>query len=358
MSRSLRVWVLSDGLPGHVNQARGLVRRIAGLRDVEHQEHRVQLRWRVLRPLMRWALNQRKSWASRLVRHAYVSLPIFSEPPDLIVSAGGNTSYASAVLARDLGVNNFFMGSLRGLDAALFNTVFSLQPLLDRQGETLPNNAVLPILPPDSDPAQSNAEAQLLRERYPSSKIGAVLLGGDGSGYRFTNADWQNLAVAMNALSQQYDVVWLLTTSRRSGTNAEATLKRLLLPEAIAEAVWYQQDARNRNDVFLHAADFVLCGEDSMSMLHEALAADAPVVSLAPQEARPPVRYYQKIQQLERQGYVQRHGIAELAELNVVTVLSQASKQRPDWRVALDELLRPLLDAVDSAQASNESVSE
>ena len=156
-------------------------------------------------------------------------------------------------------------------------------------------------------------------------------------------------------LSQQYDVVWLPSPRRHK---CRGHSQGLLLPEAIAEAVWYQQDARNRNDVFLHAADFVLCGEDSMSMLHEALAADAPVVSLAPQEARPPVRYYEKIQQLERQGYVQRHGIAELAELNVVTVLSQASKQRPDWRVALDELLRPLLDAVDSAQASNDSVSE
>ena len=350
MNRSLRVWVLSDGLPGHVNQARGLIRRIAGLRDIEHQEHKVQLRWRLLRPLMRWVLNQRKSWAAMVVRSAYVGLPSSVEPPDLIVSAGGNTSFANVMLARQFGVNNFFMGSLRGLDAGLFTTVFSLQPLTSRHDKKIANNTVMPILPPDSDPSESTAEAQKLRSRFPQSRMGAVLVGGDGSGYRFTNADWQALAAAMNALSQQHRVVWLLTTSRRSGVNAEALLKRLLEPDFIAEAVWYQQDSRNRNSVFLHAADVVLCSEDSMSMLHEALAADAPVLSFAPLEARPPERYREKIQQLTDQGYVQRCSIAELNSLDLGAVLSQPRNKRPDWRVTFDALLQPLLDTITPTQ--------
>ena len=76
---------------------------------------------------MRWALNQRQSLGVYHVRLIYVHLAYILRAPDLIVSAGGNTSLRMRAGATDLGVNNFFMGSLRGLDAALFNTVFTLR---------------------------------------------------------------------------------------------------------------------------------------------------------------------------------------------------------------------------------------
>ena len=74
------------------------------------------------------------------------------------------------MLARQFGVNNFFMGSLRGLDAGLFTTVFSLQPLTSRHDKKIANNTVMPILPPDSDPLESTAEAQKLRSRFPKAE--------------------------------------------------------------------------------------------------------------------------------------------------------------------------------------------
>ena len=61
----------------------------------------------------------------------------------------------------------------------------------------------MPILPPNSDPDAGRPRPKFT-QALPKQQDGAVLVGGDGSGYRFTNADWQNLAVAMNVLSQQY----------------------------------------------------------------------------------------------------------------------------------------------------------
>lgn len=350
MPAPMHIWVLSDGVPGHVNQAQGLVRRIATLRDIDCTEHITPLRMRLLRPALRWGLNRRKPWAAALTQRAYGRLPAADRKPDLIVSAGGNTSFANAMLSQRLGCDNFYMGSLRGLDASLFSSVFSLQPLLDKRGERLANNVVMPILPPNSNVAESRSEALKLRQQYPGKILCAVLLGGDGSGYRFNSEDWQGLGAALNALSERYNVVWLLTTSRRTGAKAEQILQGALDVDTLAEPIWYGQDARNRNAVFLQAADCVLCGEDSMSMLHEALAVHDQIAALAPRHVKAPLRYAEKIDLLIAKGYVQRRSIAELDTFDIAGFVRGRSAASADWASIIDDGLRPLLDGMDSQQ--------
>ena len=347
MVAPLRVWLLSDGVPGHVNQARGLVRRIAAMQAVDCEEHGVPMRLQLLRPFLRFAQNRRRPWAHRLARYIYKAWPEVEDPPGLIVSAGGNTSFINALLAQQVGCGNFFMGSLRGLDADLFTAVFSLQPLFGAGGVALENNVVLPILPSNNEPDEGRVEAQVVRRRYPDHVLCAVLLGGDGSGYRYTVEDWRQLAEAMNSLSQQHEVVWLLTTSRRTGKRGERTLQRLLSPQTLAEVVWFGENPSNRNSVFLQAADFVLCSEDSMSMLHEALAANAKVVTVSPRHARPPTRYADKIIKLYQDGYLQRCSISALGALQVTALRNNAqSKQQRDWRLAIERAIAPLLEKI------------
>lgn len=348
MPEPLRIWLLSDAVPGHVNQARGLVRRISVIRAAECREHIIPMRFRLLRPLLRWALNRRKVWASRLVGMAYSVLPNpdADNAPHLIVSAGGNTSFASTMLAQQFGCANFFMGSLRGLDAALFTAVFSLQPLLDHNGDAVVNNVVMPILPPNNDEVAAAHGAAELRQKNPNKVLCAVLLGGDGSGYRFKSADWQDLARAMNVLSERHGIAWLLTTSRRTGAQAEQALQTTLRADSLAEVVWYHQDPRNRNNAFLQAADLILCSEDSMSMLHEALATNLGVVTLTPIQTQPPPRYREKIQRLLNKGHMQQCAISALTELDVANLLVEQPPQRPDWREELDRALSPYLDTL------------
>ena len=121
----------------------------------------------------------------------------------------------------------FFMGSLRGLDAELFSAVFTLQALEHPNGSALKNNVVMPILPSNNDPDAGREEAEVVRQQYPGCVFGAVLLGGDGSGYRYKDRDWEQLAAAMNVLSQEQKVIWLLTTSRRTWSACRGCLTRL-----------------------------------------------------------------------------------------------------------------------------------
>lgn len=355
MTVPLRVWLLSDGVPGHVNQARGLVRRIAAVQEVDCQEFIVPMRLPFLRPLLRSAQNNRRSWAHQLARWIYKSWPHVDEDPELIISAGGKTSFINALLAQQLGSTNFFMGSLRGLDAELFSAVFTLQPLENPSGSALKNNIVMPILPSNNDPDAGREEAQNLRRRYPGYVFGAVLLGGDGSGYRYKDRDWEQLATAMNLLSQEQKVIWLLTTSRRTGKRAEAVLQGLLNRQTLADVVWFAEHPRNRNAMFLQAADFVLCGEDSMSMVHEALAADAKVVTLSPKFAKPPARYADKIKRLYDAGYLQCCSISALGALQVSAVCNTRAHQPHDWRGVIERSLKPLLEGIREADNLDES---
>ena len=199
------------------------------------------------------------------------------------------------------------MGSLRGLDAELFSAVFTLQALEHPNGGALKNNIVMPILPSNNDPDAGREEAEVVRQQYPGCVFGAVLLGGDGSGYRYKDRDWEQLAAAMNVLSQEQKVIWLLTTSRRTGRRAEAVLRGLLNPEILAEVVWFADRPRNRNAMFCRLQT-LYCAVYSMS--GRCAPMDVKVVTLSPGN-NPPMRYADKIAPLCRR-YLQCCSISAL----------------------------------------------
>jgi len=54
----------------------------------------------------------------------------------------------------------------------------------------------------------------------PSDAPWLLLIGGNGAGYRYEDADWRALAAAVNRLGKEEGVRWLVTTSRRTGAAA------------------------------------------------------------------------------------------------------------------------------------------
>ena len=78
--RPLNVWVLSDGQPGHYNQARGIVRALRRIRPVEVSWINAKLRLGVARNLLRSALNRnqapRSLWPLRLAYRPIQRLPV------------------------------------------------------------------------------------------------------------------------------------------------------------------------------------------------------------------------------------------------------------------------------------------
>lgn len=286
----MKVCVLSDGIPGHVNQAHGLLDwlRAEGIAlEVDIYLCRLRAKW--LRPLLAAACNRlsRHPLLARAVLHCYR----FSPTPaatDLILSAGGNTSFASAALAHSQGVPNIFIGSPRKLSASTVSALLTLEPSAGFER----NNVVVDIAP-----ARVSAKA-------PNPGTRALLLGGDGSGYEYRQQDWRDILRWANVQARALGVRWIVAGSRRSPAYLRDLCEEQLDADLV-EAWCWPGSAQALSDL-LPTAESIACTEDSMSMLCESMNLARPLLSLRPANAQPPARYRQAIAKFEQLGFLQR----------------------------------------------------
>lgn len=299
----LQVWLLSDGLPGHYNQARAIARALAVERAIEITWIDVRLRVGLARRLLRFILNRtRRPLAQRGLKWFYrISLP--ATRPQVLISAGGRTSFANAWLARWFNAPNVYAGSLRGLSPRHFAAVLTLEPVPGAD-----NNVVLevPLSRVDADVLAAVAIPAAWRR-----PCWALLAGGDGAGFRYSDTDWTTLADALRVLGQRHGVRWLVAGSRRTASRFSNLLATG--DAGVVEDIDFVAGADSRLLAYLAAADKVFVTEDSMSMLSEAMGSAKPVFSLRPGCARPDARYAAALRRFETRGLVRRLAIAQLA---------------------------------------------
>jgi mitochondrial fission protein ELM1 len=311
-----KVWVISDGRPGHLSMSRGIVAALARLRPVREHWIDVKLRIGAVRQVMlSWLFLSGGGAPLPLLRGCFRMSPLPAERPDAIVSAGGNTAYLNVALARRYGCANLFAGSLRGLRPQWFTAVIGTTPM-----EGVPNGITMDLAPTTIDPeAAAAAGDQYRRERgLGERRLWAMIIGGHGGGYRYDATDWQSLAAAMNRLAHEAGVQWLLTTSRRTGAEGEAAMRAQLQPASLADAVWWASEPRKVVLPFLGAAERVFCTEDSATMLAEAMSASRPVYSLAPRYARPDRAITSLLQRHVEAHRLCRVAIRELGDLSAL----------------------------------------
>ncbi len=268
----LSVWLLSDGAPGHLSQSRGIVDALATRREVKLTTIDLKLRSSMWKRLGRLCLPRIRDTAGWLARTYTVTLP--AGRPGLIMSSGANTLLANALLARQHAVPNVYSGTLKGYDPAAFDCVFTVVAL------GVACNHVLPLPPVPGELAHALPAAG-------GEPLIAVLVGGDGAGYVFKDADWRAFADGLAALARREGARLLLTTSRRSGAAAEDLLRASVPPELLADAVWWSQAPRKVMRRFLGAASAIVVTEDSLSMVAESLYSGRPVISVSPAMAQP-----------------------------------------------------------------------
>ena len=312
VSEYKHVWLLSDGQPGHDSRSRGIVRALGEVVPLE--VHTIHLRMRVglARNALRLMLNHSGApYALNVLRLFYHMDQLPEAGCDLVVSAGGKTSFANAWIAAATGTASIFAGTLRRLHARHFSVVMTLEPV-----EGADNNLVVPLLPTTIDPERVTAEGELLRGELGNvtQRYWLMLLGGKGAGYRYWQGDWVRLARSMNALADKYGIRWLLVTSRRTGVAGERLLRRYIDAAHLAQACWSHAGDAYRPEAFLGAAEQVFVSEDSMTMLTEAMSAQRPVYSLRPEHALPDSRYEQALQRYTEAGRLCRIALAELVE--------------------------------------------
>ena len=305
--------MLSDGQPGHYNLSRGVISALKRVRPVEEHWLTLQLRFGLMRNLLRFFLNRfSRLPASSWMRLFYVMPDLSARRCDLIVSAGGKTSFANAWLGRDMNVPNIFAGSLRRLSPQLFTVVLTLEPVDPPSAA----NLVLDLPPSTVDDITLDQQGEQLRQnlRLPHERLYTLLIGGDGAGYQYSARDWKQLGQLLNVLGERYQIRWLLLGSRRTGNEAQRIVESTVDSALVAGSAWYESGKQVEIGAYLGAAEQVFVTEDSMTMVTEAIYSRRPVVSLRPASVASTQRYEAMMKRFADRRWICRYSVSSLLE--------------------------------------------
>ncbi|MEM8539070.1 MAG: mitochondrial fission ELM1 family protein [Pseudomonadota bacterium] len=266
MSEVAEIWVLTDGRAGNVAQALGLAEAIGRQRPVHIVQKTIGLNWlgRLVPPglAVRFRANV-DGWPFNGLSQGADDLQ--GPWPNMVIGAGRRSAPVVAALR-----------SLHGVTAV---------QMLDPQCPPTAFDAV--IVPAHDQLAGANVLTTLgAVNRITSDRIAAaaedwgrladrphvaVLIGGPSRSATFSEADAENLALALEALSAEHDLV--VTTSRRTPVALAEQIACLLAGRGV---VW-TGEGPNPYPAMLSGASAVLVTEDSVNMASEAATAGVPV---------------------------------------------------------------------------------
>jgi mitochondrial fission protein ELM1 len=266
-----------------------------------------------MRNLLRFYLNRVSTLPSPGWLRLFYAMPdIPAQRCDLIISAGGKTSFANAWLGKRLGQPNMFIGSLRRLSPESFTVVLTMEPVNPPSAA----NLVLELPPSTVEEGVVRRQGEQLRQdlQLRDQRLYTVLLGGDGAGYRYSARDWEQLGQLLNVLGARHQARWLILGSRRTGAEAEQIIGATVDRGLIARSIWYEPGKSLDIGSYLGAAEQVFVTEDSMTMVTEAIYSQRPVISLRPESVSATRRYEAMMQRFADQCWICRYAVAALLE--------------------------------------------
>jgi len=306
------IWLVDEGTPGHTVQTEGLGRVLETRLNAKLSwvKCRLQLRgfWR---PLARAATASAPAPLARLlILKLYQGIALPEGRPDLVISSCGNSAYLTRLLARVTGARTIFVGEVAPFPGTWFDLVVA--PV----DQSLPNGLVSPLMETGQSPARAAAAAAKLWPQGAPAGCWSVLIGGASRSHPFIEADWIALAQGLNAIHRRQAIRWLLTTSRRTGTDAERVLRAHLEPAALADAAWWATEPRKVVAAFLHAGERVFVTQDSMTMISEAVAVRGHAEVIQPALTRLPATSFvtRYLSHLHEAGRIHQHTVASLVD--------------------------------------------
>lgn len=338
VKQNVCVWVVLDEKAGHRSQTMGLLECLKQDFGVETVEMRYRS-W--TRPLGR-LLQKVWPWGTALAECGSVRKEKrVMRKPDLVIGSGGGVQWAVAALARKYGAFSIYLGSPRAIPVRDYGIVLHYVQELEQRGVCM-----LPMMP-----GPITAAGTLLAEKNftshqseVSGRMACCLVGGNGSGYEWGEADGKLLAERINRWAEEGDLRWLITTSRRTPIAMERALRKHLSPLCIADACWAGAgDERRVVAAYLGLAERVLVSEDSMSMMHEALASEKPVAVFSSLHHQVNHRHENFLLGAERHGWLLRISIAE-SDKNT-SFLNHTCRFDADLQAIVGSLVSPRVKA-------------
>lgn len=305
-----RTWIVDEGSPGHLAQSRGLADALKSHEpNLEITEIKIGRRFSGMqRSLIRWLMGPSGRRVPSFLRDLVlkgVQLP--EGRPDLILSSGGKGVFTGRLLANQFDVPYVFVGERKPYRSEWFHTVFTPSPR-----ECAANDCRIGLIPTGVTPDKVKTAA--IDYDAPGGPLWSMIVGGCSKSHKFQEDDWKSMAREMNDLAGQFGIRWLLTSSRRTGQEAERLLEQHLDPAAVADTVWWSKNPRKRMLAFLGSAERVFVTQDSVTMVTEAICSGRPVSVIAPARVTFPRNSFMRpyLEGLEAKGLIHRTPITRM----------------------------------------------
>ena len=191
------ILIISDGIPGHFNQSKGVAALLANRHSSKIKIIDLQFTSYSFRGFItvfsRFLMKLPSPLTAKIISALYSN--ISSSKLDLIIAAGGKTAPYTAALRILSKVPIIQLGSPRGLHSSLFSALVTVKRYYEDS-----SNVIASITPSIYSPQVCNKAAQEkeLREHL------LFLVGGEGIGYSYEEDEWISFSIKKHSKSIQY----------------------------------------------------------------------------------------------------------------------------------------------------------
>lgn len=282
------ILILSDGKTGHLHQSQGLAKLIGrqlarcGIKyNLTVQE--IKFRSRLAEFIFNWV-----SWGClrySLTKESWQDLVSFN--PDIIISAGGAISKVNYLLSKENQAKSIVLMRPANLALKKFNLV--IMPEHDwpqshrppQRKNVVVTEGALNLIDADylSQKSQRLKQSNLWQGPLLNSCIG-LLIGGDSKKFTLNRQDIIEVSGQIKKSAEELNVDVLLSTSRRTSSAIEQSLKNEFADYARCKLMIMANESNNPDVIgaILGLSSIIICSPESISMISEAACAGKYVV--------------------------------------------------------------------------------
>lgn len=332
-----KVLIITDNKPGHESIPIGILEYLKKYDEIEVVKLSVILRFGFFKFILKRLLGKKfflDHLSIKLIRSFYkFSNDIDLTNLDLIISSGGNTSFANAMFSKIYNTPNVLCTYLRGLDNNLFDYVLTISG-----NDQYKNSLFFDLLPVKVMKDDVKISEFRKKVSLKDNSIWSILIGGPTKEYPFTNEEILLLTKKILDKAKHENVDVLFTTSRRTGIKLENKLALLLGHyDNVIYSVLYNTKPEKIISLYLYNSDMVFVTEDSGSMVTESIYAEKPTITITAKHRAKNKEYkYDKyIANLEKKNYIKRCALDDIEKLTLDKVkfqLYNVSKNEENFR--------------------------
>ena len=260
--KNLRAWCLTDGSAGMISQVKGL----ADALNLTFEQKTIDLKF----PWNKLPVGILPP--SKIIFNNYRQISLESNiPPDIIISCGKRSIYASLHLKKSL-KNKVFSIHIQNpkINPAHFDLVVA--PAHDdlKGKNVLQTDLALNHI----NKSLLSKEAELYAAQFSKIEkpICAIFLGGQNRNYRFDISVVKVLADQVDKIIKNNDIQLYILFSRRTDEFIIEYLKERFLDQNI---IWYGEG--NPYLALMKFSKYLICTSDSVSIISESISSTKPV---------------------------------------------------------------------------------